>query len=100
MSARAVRREGPWSPEGPLDVTEAPTGALLRNVDARTLTSPVQGFGKLWRKKYELTLPQPSVTAEELVAIWKAEYPTFWSGRGWRSPTAPRRASRPATRSC
>ena len=33
-----------------LKVSQVPDGATNLNVDGRQLTSPIQGFGKMWQK--------------------------------------------------
>ena len=35
-----------------LNVSEVPEGAINLNVEGRRLTSPIQGFGKMWQKTY------------------------------------------------
>jgi len=36
-----------------LNVSEVPDGAVNINVTGRRLTSPIQGFGKMWQKTYQ-----------------------------------------------
>lgn len=67
--ARAVSR---------LTYDGAPEGALNRNVTGKRLTSPIQGFGKLWQKTYTVRLVGATISPAELIAIWKAEYGSFW----------------------
>ena len=40
-----------------LRVSEVPEGALNINVEGRRLASPIQGFGKMWQKTYQVRLP-------------------------------------------
>jgi|SRR5215212_10046872 len=61
-----------------LTVSEVPEGALNRNVEGRRLTSPIQGFGKMWQKTYQVRLPAARVSAAELVSTWKQRFPDFW----------------------
>jgi hypothetical protein len=61
-----------------LKVSEVPEGAVNINVEGRRLTSPIQGFGKMWQKTYQVRIPQERVSAEELIAEWKQHFPDFW----------------------
>jgi hypothetical protein len=64
-----------------LNVEEAPEGAVNINVSGRRVTSPVQGFGKMWQKTYKVNLPGSPVTPTELVKEWKANFQSFWPPR-------------------
>jgi hypothetical protein len=61
-----------------LTVDETPEGALNLNVEGRRLASPIQGFGKMWQKTYQVRLPAERVPATELIATWKQRFPDFW----------------------
>jgi hypothetical protein len=61
-----------------INVGEVPEGAVNLNVDGRRLTSPIQGFGKMWQKTYQVRLPADRVSAVELIATWKQRFPDFW----------------------
>jgi hypothetical protein len=61
-----------------INVGEVPAGAVNLNVDGRRLTSPIQGFGKMWQKTYSVGLPADRVSATELIATWKQRFPEFW----------------------
>ncbi|HEX6254493.1 MAG TPA: hypothetical protein VFZ70_01660 [Euzebyales bacterium] len=71
-------KAGRWSPSSRISFSGRPEGALVRNVADLDLTSPIQGFGKLWRKTYQVPLDGAALTPEQVVAIWKAEFATFW----------------------
>ena len=60
-----------------LDVAEVPEGAVNLNVQGRRLASPIQGFGKMWQKTYQVTLPE-RISAPEVIATWKQRFPEFW----------------------
>jgi hypothetical protein len=64
-----------------LEVGEVPEGAVNRNVDGRRVTSPIQGFGKLWQKTYELPLVGSDATPEEVIRVWKDRFGEFWPGQ-------------------
>jgi hypothetical protein len=84
----AARDEASWARSGPtLNVGDVPDGAINRNVDGRRVTSPIQGFGKMWQKTYQVRLPADRVSASELIATWKQRFPEFWpEGNSFYSP--------------
>src|SRR5919201_1144915 len=61
-----------------LNVSEVPEGAVNLNVHGRRLTSPIQGFGKMWHKTYQVRLPAERVSAPAVIAVWKQRFPDFW----------------------
>ena len=61
-----------------LNVSEVPEGALNLNVTGKQLAGPIQGFGKMWQKTYQVRLPQERVSATDLIATWKKRFPDFW----------------------
>jgi hypothetical protein len=61
-----------------LEVTDVPEGAVNLNVEGRRLASPIQGFGKMWQKTYQVRLPAERVSATELIATWKGHFREFW----------------------
>jgi hypothetical protein len=68
-----------WAPSvDRLNVDRDDVNAI--NVDGRRPVSPLQGFGKMWQKTYSVSLPVEQPTPKELIATWKAEFPTFWPG--------------------
>jgi hypothetical protein len=70
-----------------LNVADVPEGALNINVDGRRLTSPIQGFGKMWQKTYQVRLPAERVSPTDLIATWKQRFPEFWpDGNRFYSP--------------
>ena len=61
-----------------LRVSEVPEGAVNLNVEGRRLAGPIQGFGKMWQKTYQVRLPADAVGPAELIATWKQRFPDFW----------------------
>jgi len=61
-----------------LNVSKVPEGAVNINVAGRRLASPIQGFGKMWQKTYQVRLPSDQVSATHLIATWKQRFPDFW----------------------
>jgi hypothetical protein len=73
------RTEDNWSrPVDRLTVGDVPSAGMNLNVDGRRLVGPVQGFGQLWQKRYEVRLDGTSVSPEEVISTWKAEFGSFW----------------------
>jgi hypothetical protein len=60
-----------------LRVSEVPEGAVNLNVEGRRVIGALQGFGQLWQKTYTVRLTGADVSPEEVVAIWKREFPVF-----------------------
>jgi hypothetical protein len=61
-----------------LNVADVPEGAINLNVEGRRLASPIQGFGKMWQKTYQVRVPAERASATELIATWKERFPEFW----------------------
>ncbi len=61
-----------------LNVSEVPDGATGINVSGKRLTSPIQGFGKMWQKTYQVRLPGSRTSSADLIATWKQRFPDFW----------------------
>ncbi|MFN2389435.1 MAG: hypothetical protein ABR575_07520 [Actinomycetota bacterium] len=79
VMAAASRDAAFWSKNvSTLSVGEVPVGAINRNVTGKRVTSPIQGFGKMWQKTYRVALQGTSVTPTEVIAEWKANFPHFW----------------------
>ena len=61
-----------------LNVSDVPEGAINLNVSGKRLAGPIQGFGKMWQKTYQVSLPVERVSATDLIATWKERFPDFW----------------------
>jgi len=61
-----------------LNVSQMPEGATGINVSGKRLASPIQGFGKMWQKTYQVRLPGDRIAPIDLVALWKQRFPDFW----------------------
>ncbi len=61
-----------------LNVSEVPKGATGINVSGKRLASPIQGFGKMWQKTYQVRLPSSQVSAVDVISTWKVRFPEFW----------------------
>lgn len=60
-----------------LAVHEVPAQAINLNVHGRQVTSPLQGFGQLWQKTYQVRLSGITATPEEVMGVWKESFPRF-----------------------
>jgi anti-anti-sigma factor len=67
--ARSVERLG---------IKDVPAEAMNINVHGRQTTSPVQGFGQLWDKKYRLRVSDSKLDLQQIISIWRSEFPNFW----------------------
>lgn len=68
-------------------VVGVPEGVAKGNVEGRRPVGPLQGFGQLWQKTYEVRVP--ATTPEELIAIWKERFGEFWpSNNSFYAPSA------------
>jgi hypothetical protein len=75
----AARDATSWAKKvSTLNVAEVPAGAVNLNVEGRRLASPIQGFGKMWQKTYQVRLPGQSVSPTDLISTWKQRFPEFW----------------------
>ena len=61
-----------------LKVSDVPEDAVNINVEGKRLASPIQGFGKMWQKTYQVRLDGSRVSPTELIATWKERFPEFW----------------------
>lgn len=66
-----------WAkPVDEFDVAEMGADVPKGNVQGRKPISPLQGFGQLWQKNYEVSVPNG--TPEEVIATWKENFGEFW----------------------
>jgi hypothetical protein len=74
---RPARDQESWA--RPVDkLTTTARGAGTDRVTGKRVTGPVQGFGQMWQKTFSVRLEGCELTPQELVAHWKANFPTFW----------------------
>lgn len=53
-------------------------GATDDAVTGKRVSGPLQGFGQLWQKSFSVRLDGADISPTDLIAHWKAEFPTFW----------------------
>jgi len=62
-----------------LKVSDVPEGAVNLNVDGRRTVGPLQGFGKMWQKTYQVRLEDAGASPAEVVKAWRERFPDFWA---------------------
>lgn len=91
-AAASRRRDADsWAkPVNRLAVSDPGAGGVAVTVAGRRVAGPLQGFGQMWQKTFRVRLPaESSVTPQEVIATWKAEFPTFWpKGNTFYAPLA------------
>jgi hypothetical protein len=71
-------QEDSWAkPIDRLKVSDAPAEAMNLNVEGRHLTSPLNGFGQLWQKTYQVRLENQAINPAEVVKVWKSKLPEY-----------------------
>lgn len=71
-------RKSAWSPPvSRMKVTDVPAGAMNLNVDGRQPVSPLQGFGQMWQKTFQVRLSGLEMTPAEVMQVWKENFPKF-----------------------
>jgi hypothetical protein len=67
-----------WAkPVSRLEITHLPSGAINLNLQGRQLTSPLQGFGQLWKKTYRVRLSGLQARPEEVFRTWLENFAQF-----------------------
>ena len=61
-----------------LSLSAIPAGAMNINVHGRPTSSPVNGFGRLWEKRYRLRLHDTDLEPRQIISLWRSEFAAFW----------------------
>jgi hypothetical protein len=61
-----------------LSIRDIPAEAMNINVEGGQTTSPVNGFGWLWDKRYRLRVKDINLDPQQIISLWKSEFPSFW----------------------
>jgi hypothetical protein len=70
--------KGTWAPPMErLHVDEVPEGLTSVAVNGQQAQGALQGFGQLWKKTYKVRLSGLKKTPEEVMAVWKENFPKF-----------------------
>jgi len=70
-----------------LSLSGIPAGVMNMNVAGRRTSSPVQGFGRLWEKRYRLCLHDTDLNPRQIVSLWRSEFPDFWPKGNYLFPS-------------
>ena len=61
-----------------LNIPEVPAGGLNLNVQGRKLSRLLGGYGQMWEKTYKISLADTEVTPQQVILVWKNDFPAFW----------------------
>ena len=61
---------------------EGVRGATVDSVTGKRVNSPLQGFGQLWQKTFRVPLEGSTMSPQEVIAVWKERFATFWPKTG------------------
>jgi hypothetical protein len=79
---RPSRDEASWARNiTRLNLSDRSAGGIASNVEGRRVSGPLQGFGQMWQKTYQVRLPADEVEVTKLISTWKARFPEFWPER-------------------
>ncbi len=71
----------------PVDRLRTTASGGLDTVRGRQTMGVIQGFGKLWQKTFRVRLTDAQLTPQQVIATWKAEFPSFWpKGNTFHAP--------------
>jgi anti-anti-sigma factor len=59
-------------------IGDVPAEAMNVNANGRKVTSPVNGFGRLWEKKYRFQIKNSGREPQKIISLWRKEFPDFW----------------------
>jgi len=72
-------RSSSWArPVSRLATADLPAGAVNLNVAGRRVVGPLQGFGQLWQKTYQVRLSGANIAPVQVIRVWKENFPDFW----------------------
>ena len=69
---------GRAKPYPPVSCGALPPGVVNLNVEGRRPTSPNEGFGAKQLRTYRVALPDVSLSPQEVISVWKADFGKFW----------------------
>ena len=67
-----------WAPSVDRLSAAGVEGAKVDSVTGKRVSGPLQGFGQLWQKTFTVRLPDADLTPQQLIAVWKGAFATFW----------------------
>ena len=60
-----------------LSIPAMPLEAINRNMKGRRVVGPIDGFGQLWQKTYQLKVDKPGLTPEDVIKTLKQNFPSL-----------------------
>jgi hypothetical protein len=75
---RTGRDMANWAPSVDRLSAAGVEGANVDSVTGKRVAGPLQGFGRLWQRTYQVRLAGTEVTPQQLIAAWKDGFSTFW----------------------
>jgi hypothetical protein len=73
-----LEQQNAWAPPThSMTVDGAPKEAMNINVEGRHLVSPLQGFGQMWQKTFQIRLTGVQKTPAEVMAVWRGNFQKF-----------------------
>lgn len=78
-SQEPAPRDAPyWAPLiTRLSIADVPAGVIRGNVHGKRVVGPLQGFGQMWRRTYEIMLCDPELTPATVIRTWKERFSDF-----------------------
>jgi hypothetical protein len=71
-----------------VETLKVPEGLLSPNVEGHRPVGPLQGFGKMWQKTFQVHLQGASASPVEVVEIWRERFPEISGfGEDFRVPS-------------
>src|SRR5688572_24975586 len=80
--APASRDAANWAKPVDRLSAEGVIGGTVDSVTGRRAAGPLQGFGQLWQKTLRVPLEGSSMSPQEVIAVWKQQFATFWPKTG------------------
>jgi hypothetical protein len=79
QTSASSNQESGWAkPVDRLKSPGVPAGAINLNVEGRQVGGLVRGFGQMWQKTYKVRLSGASATPQEVIRVWRENFPSFW----------------------
>jgi len=80
--APASRDAANWAKPVDRLSAEGVAGIHVDSVTGKRVSGPLQGFGQLWQKTLRVPLVGSSMSPQQVIAVWKNQFPTFWPKTG------------------
>ena len=75
----ALKTYAGWAaPVDRIDFEAHPPDMINLNFHKRSPTSPHQGFGRLWLRRYRIRIPLSIIGADALMERWRSSFGSYW----------------------